>query len=352
MLVAEIEQRLVRLWRPADRRRFFDHHHARRQDRHLRAQRRRQDDAGAVLLGPTGAAGRPGAAGNESANRLFRPAARAAQRRGLGAGKRRPTATTRSQIGGKPRHIIGYLQDFLFSPERARTPVKFLSGGERNRVLLARLFAKPANVIVLDEPTNDLDSETLELLEERLVSSRGRCWWSATIGRFLNNVVTSTIVFEDGGIRRNTSAATTIGCGSDRQSAPAAKPAERSSPAAAEANRKAQPAAGGRQNGPRAELRGAARTGGASGAHRSARRPRSAGMHAAMAQGDFYQQPGDKIAERQAHLKDLESQLATAYRALATTRTRRTRASRAGRLGSGSQRRQLAGAVKPPGVRL
>ncbi|MEX1103197.1 MAG: ATP-binding cassette domain-containing protein, partial [Dehalococcoidia bacterium] len=71
-------------------------------------------------------------------------------------------------VDGKPRHVLGYLQDFLFEPERARMPVKFLSGGERNRVLLARHFAKPANVIVLDEPTNDLDAETLELLEERL----------------------------------------------------------------------------------------------------------------------------------------------------------------------------------------
>ena len=69
--------------------------------------------------------------------------------------------------------MIGYLQDFLFSPERARTPVRFFSGGERNRVLLAKLFAKPANVIVLDEPTNDLDAETVELLEERLVEYQG-----------------------------------------------------------------------------------------------------------------------------------------------------------------------------------
>ena len=79
------------------------------------------------------------------------------------------------RVAGGSRHVIGYLQDFLFSPERARLPVKFLSGGERNRLLLAKLFAKPANVIVLDEPTNDLDTETLELLEERLVEFAGRC---------------------------------------------------------------------------------------------------------------------------------------------------------------------------------
>ena len=103
--------------------------------------------------------------------------------------------------GGAPRHIIGYLQDFLFSPERARTPVRFLSGGERNRVLLARLFAKPANVIVLDEPTNDLDTETLELLEERLVQFEGTVLLVSHDRAFLNNIVTSTIVFEDGDAR-------------------------------------------------------------------------------------------------------------------------------------------------------
>ena len=105
------------------------------------------------------------------------------------------------QYEGKPRHIIGYLQDFLFSPERARTPVRFLSGGERNRVLLAKLFASPANVIVLDEPTNDLDTETLELLEERIVQFEGTLLLVSHDRVFLNNVVTSTIVFEEGGIR-------------------------------------------------------------------------------------------------------------------------------------------------------
>jgi len=77
------------------------------------------------------------------------------------------------EINGRNKHVLGYLQDFLFEPERSRTPVKFLSGGERNRILLAKLFARPANVIVLDEPTNDLDSETLELLEEKLMEFKG-----------------------------------------------------------------------------------------------------------------------------------------------------------------------------------
>jgi len=93
------------------------------------------------------------------------------------------------------------LQDFLFTPERARMPVRFLSGGERNRVLLAKLFARPANVIVLDEPTNDLDAETLELLEERLVSYPGTVLVVSHDRTFLNNVVTSSIVFEADQVR-------------------------------------------------------------------------------------------------------------------------------------------------------
>lgn len=99
-------------------------------------------------------------------------------------------------INGSSRHVIGYLQDFLFSPERARTEVRFLSGGERNRILLAKLFAKPANVLVMDEPTNDLDAETLELLEERLIDFQGTLLLVSHDRAFLNNVVTSTIVFE------------------------------------------------------------------------------------------------------------------------------------------------------------
>lgn len=97
--------------------------------------------------------------------------------------------------GGGSRHVLGYLQDFLFTPERARTLIGRLSGGERNRVLLAKLFAKPANVIVLDEPTNDLDAETLEMLEERLVDYNGTLLVVSHDREFLNNVVTSTIAF-------------------------------------------------------------------------------------------------------------------------------------------------------------
>lgn len=100
------------------------------------------------------------------------------------------------KIGDSSRHVLGYLQDFLFTPQRARTPIRQLSGGERNRVLLAKLFAKPANVIVLDEPTNDLDAETLEMLEERLVEYSGTLLMVSHDREFLNNVVSSTMVFE------------------------------------------------------------------------------------------------------------------------------------------------------------
>lgn len=102
-------------------------------------------------------------------------------------------------INGANRHVIGYLGDFLFPPSRCRVPVKALSGGERNRLLLARLFSKPANLLVMDEPTNDLDVETLELLESLLVEFTGTILLVSHDRTFLDNVVSSTLVFEPGG---------------------------------------------------------------------------------------------------------------------------------------------------------
>jgi ATP-binding cassette subfamily F protein uup len=102
-------------------------------------------------------------------------------------------------VAGVTRHVYGYLEDFLFPPERARSLVKTLSGGERSRLLLARLLTRPANVLVLDEPTNDLDIETLELLEAQLVKFDGTILLVSHDRRFLNNVVTSTFVFEGDG---------------------------------------------------------------------------------------------------------------------------------------------------------
>ncbi|HSG07593.1 MAG TPA: ATP-binding cassette domain-containing protein [Longimicrobiales bacterium] len=102
-------------------------------------------------------------------------------------------------IDGERRHIFSYLEDFLFSPERARQPVSALSGGERNRLLLARLFTQPANVLVLDEPTNDLDAETLELLEARLMDFSGTVLVVSHDRQFLDDLCTSTLVFEGNG---------------------------------------------------------------------------------------------------------------------------------------------------------
>jgi ATP-binding cassette subfamily F protein uup len=106
------------------------------------------------------------------------------------------------QIGTERQHVISYLGDFLFPPERAKSPVKMLSGGERNRLLLARLFARPANLLVLDEPTNDLDIESLELLEEKLQGYTGTLLLVSHDRRFLDNVVTQTLVAEGNGIWR------------------------------------------------------------------------------------------------------------------------------------------------------
>jgi ATP-binding cassette subfamily F protein uup len=107
-------------------------------------------------------------------------------------------------IGGRSRHIIGYLQDFLFAPERARSPVSILSGGERNRLLLAKLFTKPGNLLVLDEPTNDLDTETLELLEDLLVEYSGTLLLVSHDREFLNNVVSSTLAINSDGTVKET----------------------------------------------------------------------------------------------------------------------------------------------------
>ena len=104
------------------------------------------------------------------------------------------------EIGNEKKHVIGYLGDFLFAPERARSPVKSLSGGERNRLLLARLFARPANVLVLDEPTNDLDIDTLELLEQLLLDYSGTLFLVSHDRAFLDNVVTQTIAPEGDGV--------------------------------------------------------------------------------------------------------------------------------------------------------
>ena len=208
------------------------------------------------------------------------------------------------QIGGKSQHIIGYLQNFLFTPERARTEVRFLSGGERNRILLAKLFAKPANIIVLDEPTNDLDTETLELLEERLVEFVGTVLLVSHDREFLNNVVTSTIVFEASGLKEY------VGGYDDwlRQSqqqrastqATPVKPKERR-PAKSHPNRKRRLTFKEKQ-----ELASIPST-------IEQLEAAVSELHQRMAQADFYQQAGDVIAAENAKLAELDQQLSAAY---------------------------------------
>jgi ABC transport system ATP-binding/permease protein len=209
------------------------------------------------------------------------------------------------RVAGGSRHIIGYLQDFLFSPERSRTPVRFLSGGERNRVLLAKLFAKPANVIVLDEPTNDLDTETLELLEERLADFGGTVLLVSHDRAFLNNVVTSTIVFEEGGAREY------VGGYDDwvRQRG------ERASQTPTPSVRRAAvaPAAGTNSNEKRKLSFKERQEFEALPAAIEKYEAQIARLHEEMADPKFYQQPGTQIATAQARLRDLESQMATAY---------------------------------------
>jgi ABC transport system ATP-binding/permease protein len=210
------------------------------------------------------------------------------------------------RTGGGQRHVIGYLRDFLFSPERARTSVRFLSGGERNRVLLAKLFAKPANVIVLDEPTNDLDTETLELLEERLVEFEGTVLLVSHDREFLNNVVTSTIVFEEGGLRECVGGyddwlRQRANCApvQSASSGPPSKPIRRPSAGVAEAKRRLTFKE-------RQELESLP-------AIIEQAEAAIDDLHRAMAEPQFYQQPGPQIAEEQARLKALEETLAAAY---------------------------------------
>lgn len=208
-------------------------------------------------------------------------------------------------IDGNRRHVIGYLQDFLFEPERARLPVKFLSGGERNRLLLAKLFAQPANVLVLDEPTNDLDLETLELLEERLVAFTGTVLVVSHDREFLDNVVTSVIAFEPTGPREF------VGGYSDwqRQRQPGPAGPEQATPAQTVVAAEPSSAAGKRKKLSYKEQRELEQL------PQQIERLEAelAGLHQTMAEPAFYQQPAAAIAESQRQLKDLEATVAAAY---------------------------------------
>jgi ATP-binding cassette subfamily F protein uup len=228
-------------------------------------------------------------------------------------------------IDGTPRHVIGYLQDFLFEPDRARLPVKFLSGGERNRVLLARHFAKPANVIVLDEPTNDLDAETLELLEERLMEFSGTVLVVSHDRAFLDNVVTSLLVFEPRSEAQSTARGDRAapaeyqvreyvgGYGDWLRQRPQAPSIEKEAatpvrPAAAAAPVQ-EPAALKRRKLSYKEQQELA----ALPASIEALEEEIAALHAAMAAADYYRQPGDVLARDRSRLEDRERRLAEAF---------------------------------------
>ena len=205
-------------------------------------------------------------------------------------------------LGGKSKHVLGYLQDFLFTPERARTAVRFLSGGERNRVLLARLFAKPANVIVLDEPTNDLDSETLELLEERLAQFEGTLLLVSHDREFINNVVSSTIVFEHSGVREY------VG-GYDDWLRQRPKPIVAESKSKREDSERVTRNTDAKRRISYQEQQELAKIP----AMIDQLESEIAELHSAMAQPEFYQQPGDQITAKQTQLNALQDQLAVAY---------------------------------------
>ena len=206
----------------------------------------------------------------------------------------------RWSINGQPRHIIGYLQDFLFAPERARTPARYLSGGERNRLLLAKLFTKPSNVLVLDEPTNDLDLETMELLEELLLDYAGTLLLVSHDRAFLNNVVTSTLTVEpDGSVREHAGGYDEI---ARRRTSETPSPPPKSEPARPlrEPPRKLSYK-------DQRELEALPK-------RIEALEAEQDDLHRTMSDPGFYQREGAAIAEATARLEALGLELATSYR--------------------------------------
>ncbi len=213
-------------------------------------------------------------------------------------------------INGRDRHVAGYLRDFLFPPERLQSPVSTLSGGERNRLLLARLFARPANLLVMDEPTNDLDVETLELLEELLLEYPGTLLLVSHDRAFLDNVVTSSLVFEGDGVIGDY-----VGGYSDwlrQRQAGAEKPAVSPSPRG-DASHKASPAKP-KPGGKARKL-----------SYREQRELESlpqqiealekeqAELQQQTADPDFYQRPADEVAAGLARLETIAGELEDCY---------------------------------------
>ena len=201
-------------------------------------------------------------------------------------------------INGRPRHVVGYLKDFLFNEKTIHMPVKALSGGERNRLLLARLFTRSFNFLVMDEPTNDLDIETLELLEELIIEYSGTLLLVSHDREFIDNTVTSSLVFEGPGIvneyvggyrdwlrQRPTAAATTV------KSSPGAKPARNTNPNSPDLKElRALP-------GKIEKLEAKIET-----------------LHEKISAPDYYQQAAEIIRDEQQKLEQLESGLQDLYR--------------------------------------
>ena len=207
-------------------------------------------------------------------------------------------------LNGKSRHILSYLQDFLFTPDRARSPASMLSGGERNRLLLARLFTQSANVLVLDEPTNDLDAETLELLEELLHDFEGTVLLVSHDRAFLNNVVTSTLVFEGEGRVRDY-----VGGYDDwlrQRQAPAPSKAAKAAPKRERAPAVTEPHARRMNNKERFELEALPE-------RIEALEAEQGQLYAQMSDPAFYRREGDDVAQVKARLDAIAEELEAAY---------------------------------------
>ena len=207
------------------------------------------------------------------------------------------------QIDNQQRHVISYLQDFLFAPDRCQTPVSALSGGERNRLLLAKLFSKPANLFVLDEPTNDLDIDTLDLLEELLAEYTGTVLLVSHDRMFLDRVVTSTLVFEDGVVNEY------VGGYSDwlRQRKPPEAGKRQSTNKPCTTTTTVKPRAVKLSYREQRELDQLPQ-------HIEQLETEIDDIHQCMSNPDFYRLPRDEITTRKERLSSVEAELQTAYR--------------------------------------
>ncbi|HHH43289.1 MAG TPA: ATP-binding cassette domain-containing protein [Gammaproteobacteria bacterium] len=209
------------------------------------------------------------------------------------------------EVNQQQRHVISYLQDFLFAPQRCQTPVSALSGGERNRLLLARLFSKPSNLLVLDEPTNDLDMDTLDLLEDLLVEYRGTVLLVSHDRSFLDRVVTSTLVFEGGGLVREYVGGYADWLRQRQAASPGPARNNASQPVQKNTRTTARPARlGYREQRELEQLPGQIET----------LETEIEKIHQRMADPAFYQLEGSEIAATRRQLSDTEASLQTAYR--------------------------------------